>query len=221
MRFIYIYIALIIGDLIAQALRPQFPFVEYIFKPALMISLLFYFNKQSILRGGNQDWWIVLALGFSCLGDIALMFEGGFLIGLGNFLIAHICYIVAFLKDCKGFIFTKRDRWAGILVILLYGIGLIGFLMPYLNEMKIPVIIYATTILTMLLTTLNRWKSVSWESFQWVFLGATLFVISDSMIAISQFVGKFPLSGILIMVTYAFGQYMIVQGYLKKRIAFR
>ena len=216
MRFIYLFLALLIGDLIAQSFRPQYPFLEYIFKPALMISLIFYFQKQSLLRGGKQDWWILLALIFSCFGDIALMFNGGFLIGLGNFLIAHICYIFAFLKDNRGIIFTKKDRLMGVIGILIYGVALLFYLIPHLGAMTIPVVIYASTILTMLLTTLNRWKSVRWDSFQWVFLGAILFVISDSLIAVSRFVGQFPLSGILIMVTYALGQYLIIEGYLKK-----
>jgi uncharacterized membrane protein YhhN len=220
MRFIYLFLALLIGDLIAQSFRTQYPFLEYIFKPALMVSLIFYFQKQSLLRGDKQDWWILLALIFSCFGDIALMFSGGFLIGLGNFLIAHICYILAFLKDNRGIIFTKKDRLMGVIAILIYGIALLFYLIPHLGAMTIPVVIYASTILTMLLTTLNRWKSVRWESFQWVFFGAILFVISDSLIAVSRFVGQFPLSGILIMVTYALGQYLIIEGYLKKRNTF-
>jgi uncharacterized membrane protein YhhN len=220
MRFIYLFLALLIGDLIAQNFRTQYPSLEYIFKPALMISLIFYFRKQSLLRGGKQDSWILLALVFSCFGDIALMFNGGFLIGLGSFLIAHICYILVFLRDNRGLVFSKKDRRIGVLVILIYGIGLLIYLIPHLGAMTIPVIIYASTILTMLLTTLNRWKSVGWESFEWVFLGAILFVISDSLIAINRFVGQFPLSGIVVMVTYALGQYLIIAGYLKKRKTF-
>lgn len=217
MRFFYLYILLLIGDLVAQNFRESYPYIEYTFKPALLLSLMIYFYQRSLLKGGRQDRWILYALFFSWVGDIALMFKGGFLPGLVNFLIAHICYIIAFLKDNKGWVFTKKDRLLGVLIIILYGLFLIFYLIPYLGEMTIPVIIYAITILGMLLTTLNRWKTIHWESFQWVFLGAVLFVISDSLIAISRFVGEFPLSGILVMVTYALGQYMIVEGYLRKK----
>lgn len=217
MRFFYLYIFLLIGDLISQNFRETYPFIEYAFKPSLMLALMVYFYKQSLLRGARQDWWILYALFFSWIGDIALMFQGGFLIGLANFLMAHICYIIAFLRDNQGWIFLKKDRLFGWVIILLYGAGLLFVLIPSLGEMKIPVIIYASTILTMLLITLNRWKTVRWDSFQNVFLGAILFVISDSMIAISRFVSSFPFSGILIMITYAIGQYLIIDGYLKKR----
>ena len=145
------------------------------------------------------------------------MFAGGFLPGLGSFLIAHLFYIFAFLQDNQGFIFSKKDRIHWGVMVLLFGIGLMGYLLPHLGQMQIPVGVYSSTILVMLLTALNRWKSVSSLSFQWVLAGAILFVLSDSMIAISRFVAPFSLSGICIMVTYAVGQYLIVMGYLKKK----
>ncbi len=225
MTFRTLFFVILIGDLIAQNFRESYPSGEYIFKPALMISLAVYFytliKEQFAITGrqwGNkQDKFILAALIFSCLGDIALMFKGGFLPGLGSFLIAHIFYIFAFLQDNQGFIFSKKDRMHWGILVVLFGMGLMGYLLPYLGQMQIPVGIYSTIILVMLLTALNRWKNVSSPSFQWILLGAVLFVLSDSMIAISRFVALFPLSGILIMVTYAIGQYLIVMGYLQKK----
>lgn len=227
MSFRNLYFLILAGDLISLAFREQYPIGEYIFKPALMISLAIYFyqtiQKRQYSTEGNhsdktakQNYLILAALVFSCMGDIALMFKGGFLPGLGSFLIAHVLYILAFLYDNQGFIFTKMDRLLWSVLVLIAGMSLILYLLPHLGQMSIPVTIYATTILTMLLTTLNRWKSVNSTSFQWVLLGAGLFVISDSMIAISRFVQPFALSGLLIMVTYALGQYLIVMGHLKK-----
>lgn len=227
MSFRSLYFFILAGDLIALTFREQYPIGEYIFKPALMISLATYFyqtmpkQQSSIDRNHShnmpkQDYLILAALIFSCLGDIALMFKDGFLPGLSFFLIAHVLYIIAFLYDNKGFIFSKIDRLLWSVIILAAGVGLILYLLPHLGQMSIPVVIYAITILTMLLTTLNRWKSVNNSSFQWVFLGASLFVISDSMIAISRFVQPFIFSGSLIMLTYALGQYLIVMGYLKR-----
>ena len=83
------------------------------------------------------------------------------------------------------------------------------------SALQIPILAYGLTILTMLLTALNRWKSVEKTSFQWVFIGAILFVLSDSLIAISRFVQPFAMSGIAIMLTYAAGQFLIVEGVLK------
>ena len=71
------------------------------------------------------------------------------------------------------------------------------------------------TILIMLLMALHRLGNVSAMSFKYVIIGAALFVISDSMIAISKFVMSFPMDGVLIMATYGVGQYLIVEGFLK------
>ena len=225
MTFRKLFFLILIGDLIAQNFREAYPIGEYMFKPALMISLAVYFYiviKERLVTterewGDKQDKFILMALIFSCLGDIALMFADGFLPGLGSFLIAHLFYIFAFLQDNHGFIFSKKDRMHWGVLVLLFGIGLMGYLLPHLGEMQIPVGVYSTTILVMLLTALNRWKSVLSLSFQWVLSGAVLFVLSDSIIAISRFVAPFSLSGIWIMVTYAIGQYLIVMGYLHKK----
>jgi uncharacterized membrane protein YhhN len=41
--------------------------------------------------------------------------------------------------------------------------------------------------------------------------GAILFVLSDSMLAINQFIQPFPLAGVGIMLTYGLAQLFIVQ----------
>jgi uncharacterized membrane protein YhhN len=78
-----------------------------------------------------------------------------------------------------------------------------------------PVAAYSITILTMLQTALNRWKNVEKTTFQWVFLGAVIFVISDSLLAINRFVEAFNFAGFSIILTYAIGQYLIINGVLK------
>ena len=82
--------------------------------------------------------------------------------------------------------------------------------------MKIPVIIYTVVILTMLTSALNREKKVNRQSYILVLVGAILFVISDSIIAIDKFRYHFALSGIAIMSTYVTAQYFIAIGCLKQ-----
>lgn len=218
MRFPVFYFLLLLGDLTARYFQNDLPYLEYFFKPALLMSLGFYFFRQSnALKQGSTDYFMLSAIVFSCLGDILLMFDGQFILGLGAFLIAHISYIFAFLADNKGLVFNKKDRLLGVVLILAWGIGFIFYLSPHLGNLKIPVFAYSATILTMLLTALNRWKSVRFESFQWVFMGAISFVLSDSLLAINKFAQPLPFAGFLIMLTYGIGQYLIVEGYLKNR----
>jgi uncharacterized membrane protein YhhN len=102
------------------------------------------------------------------------------------------------------------------MLILAYGVGLFGALLPHLGALQIPVGIYTLVILGMLLTVLNRWRSVSTPSFAFTLFGAVQFVLSDSMIAINKFAMPFVGASYAIMLLYAFGQWLIVEGFLMK-----
>lgn len=212
----FIFIIIIAGDLTGRVMQSET--LDYIFKPLLMIWLLgFYYQKLE----GKLDTFaklIVGALVFSWGGDVSLMFvrqaEIFFVLGLGNFLVAHVLYVIAYYKSVsitgqQGFI-RQQPIWA--LPFLLLGVGLYTYLFPHLKELAIPVLVYASTIVLMAVFALNRKGSTNYTSYQWVFLGAFLFVISDSFIAINKFVIPVPQAGLIIMVTYIAAQYLIVKG---------
>jgi uncharacterized membrane protein YhhN len=215
MRFTYLFICLLLADLTAVLLASK-P-LEYVFKPAVMLALGIYFYQKT--KNGidkKQRNRVLFGAFFSLLGDVFLMFSGGFIFGLAAFLTAHIFYISAFYLDNNGFIFKKSDRILPATGILAYGVVFLSIVLPKVeNALLLPVAIYGITILTMLLTALNRWKSVEKTTFQWVFLGAIIFVISDSLLAINRFVQPFNFSGFGIMLTYGIGQFLIINGVLK------
>jgi uncharacterized membrane protein YhhN len=204
--------------LFAITFRQEFPFFEWITKPSLLISLGIYFyfksKKEKILRG-SQRAFILAAIILSCLGDVFLLFENKFIFGLGSFLMAHVCYISAFIQDNQGWIFFKKDRRFWIISVGLYGIVFMSYLFPYLGSMIIPVCIYSMAILTMFLTVINRWKSVSYDNFWWVLIGAIFFCLSDSLLAINLFAQPVPFGNILVITTYAVGQFMMILGSLR------
>lgn len=193
--------------------------LEYLSKPLLMLILMsmLWMHPQRNKMGVGV---LMAALFFSWGGDVFLMFESEhelfFIFGLLSFLIAHICYIILFTKDAK-LPWLKRNIWAAI-PFLLYGVGLMSLLWPYLNELKIPVLVYASSIMGMGLTALNRKGNVSNSSFWMVFIGALLFVLSDSMIAINKFYEPIAYAQIWIMITYALSQWMIVKGWINGRV---
>ncbi len=168
-------------------------------KPLLLpIIIWFYFtySQQNVFRI-NQ--WFLSGLILSFLGDVFLLFEWGFMPGLGSFLLAHICYIVYFFK------IKKKNAWSWLPFVLLYLGSFIYYLYPYLNEMKIPVVIYAITIVTML------YFSISTSSLLLI-LGAVLFVISDSVLAINMFVQHSTEKDLIVMITYVLAQLILVLG---------
>jgi len=189
--------------------------VHYIAKPAIVLSLLFFFMKTSKHLSKSLKHLTIVALVFSLLGDVLLMFVGQtqhfFTAGLVAFLLAHLMYILLFLKHRN-----KEKGAIGFLVLLLvYASGLFYLLKGGLGEMLIPVIVYMIIILSMATTAFLRKNKVNSASYSLVFTGALFFMISDSILALNKFYQPIPLSDISIMLTYALAQFLIVLGVLK------
>ncbi len=159
----------------------------------------------------SQKIALILALLFSWFGDILLVFEGQlyFMLGLGAFLIAHLTY---------SFIYFKKFEWQPIR--LLPFIGFIGlFCFGILNDalpdgLAIPVYVYMVVICIMAYFATCR--NIKGESYEYVLLGAILFIISDAFIAVNQFLNAVPFSAFWVMTTYGLAQFFIVKGLLKE-----
>ncbi len=224
-QLILVYFLIVVLELLAELLGGlkgiRLPI--YIIKPFLMPMLMVILYRSIDTKPIHIMYKLVFtALFFSWWGDIFLMLQlpnlNLFLPGLVSFLLAHVGYILAFRKITIVPI-KKNITWAPILVAF-YGFGLIIGLERFGNEgfdeMKIPVIIYATVIMMMVISAIFRLGRVNEYSFKWVLIGAILFLVSDSMIAIGKFSDYFDASPtllrVLIMLTYALGQFYIVRG---------
>lgn len=201
------------------------PYGIWTFKPLLMPLLMFWYYKETKAKF-TFDKILLASLFFSWWGDNFLMPEIfktdiNFLLGLGSFLIAHLLYIKVFSMTPKNESYIKKN-WFIPLIFLAYGLSLILFLfqsdVPGFKEMSIPVIIYATIIMLMVVTAINRKFNVNTKSYQWVLIGALLFMVSDTLIALSRFTYLFEnaqfIARLLIMPLYVIGQYYIVRGAL-------
>ena len=133
-----------------------------------------------------------------------------FILGLGSFLISHVWYVVVYLGTGED---SPRRGIHKIMTPLLpvYGIGLLAFLWPHLGELLIPVILYAAIICTMGITASRR-RDPNTISYWMMLVGALLFILSDSILAINKFYTNYHLSGVSIMLTYILAQYAIVKG---------
>jgi uncharacterized membrane protein YhhN len=186
-------------------------------KPLIMISLLGYYWVS--MPAGQRSLVLMVAMFFSWVGDVLLMFSGAgfFLAGLGGFLVAHIFYVMAYRQHKRtegdGLHGVQKVRYA--FPVILAGTGLLVILMPVLGDMTIPVALYAAVLVVMVLTALFRFGHTNLRSFWMVFAGATLFMISDSTIAINKFLQPIPQSGLLIMSTYMAAQWLIVEGLIR------
>jgi uncharacterized membrane protein YhhN len=195
--------------------------LQYIAKPLLMPVLILGLPDAS----GSSDQvstkkYIISGLFFSWLGDMCLLFEDRhqlfFIFGLVCFLTTHIFYIIYFLKIRSGNICLLKKQPLLPLLVIAYGISLVWLLYPHLADLKIPVMVYAAVICTMLICSLHIFNKVNSPA-NWYFLsGALLFVISDSLLAINKFYQPFDYSGILIILSYCAAQYFIVNGFIKQ-----
>lgn len=190
---------------------------RYFTKPSLLMALIlyFYFNKKN--RNSKTKIFTLIALVFSLMGDVLLMFDARsplfFMSGLVAFLLAHVFYIVIFWRRKN----SKINPFGMIAILIIYAIVLFYLLKNNLEALLIPVVFYVIVILMMVISAFLRQKKVSKISFVFVFLGAILFVISDSILALNKFYMPLRFSNISIMLTYAMAQYFIVFGLIKQR----
>lgn len=186
-------------------------------KPLLVSLLAVWFWRSTRGQNSTLRKFLLLGLIFSVGGDTLLMFveygprlEVFFLLGLGSFLIAQLCYaygLHAYAKNDEGAV--GRNPWilffflgylAGILVSIWSGIP---------RPMRVPVTIYATAIVAMAVSAANLFGQIPIRLFLGFFGGVLLFVLSDSLIAINKFGTPFAGARLAIMSTYIFGQLLI------------
>ena len=143
----------------------------------------------------------ILALLFSLWGDVLLMFtandEGFFIAGLISFLLAHIMYILVFLRDRND----KKSILPFMALLLVYATGLFFLIKDGLGDLFIPVLIYMIVILAMATTAFKRKGMVLHYGYLYVFIGAIFFMISDSLLAVNKFYTALPYSNVSIMLT--------------------
>lgn len=213
--WLIVFVIVLLAELVAiQMGNVQW---QFFFKPLIIPALTGYFINETKLVTSGFKKWILLALLFSWMGDVLLLFQEDnalfFLLGLSTFLLAHVFYIIFFhfIRVKEN---VKSNPWLLVLVVIYYAM-LISLLSPYLNDMKLPVRIYGVIISFMLMLALHMLKIKNKRAGLWMMTGALLFVLSDSILAINKFFYSFEMAGIVIMLTYGLAQLFIVKGAVK------
>lgn len=206
----------------------HFPIPAFIAKALIVLSLMVFYHLSV---KGNYDLFhrlIMAGLFFSWIGDIVLQIPDSgllpgvsgdlfFIGGLGSFFLTQLIYLISFsLPRGRNLILSSRIYQA--LLVFVFGGIVLYYLYRHLGDMKVPVIAYLAVILSMLIAALNRYGKVNGLSYILVVIGALLFVISDSVIAINKFQMKISFAGVIIMITYAAAQYLIAIGCIRQNI---
>ncbi|XP_036893937.1 lysoplasmalogenase [Sturnira hondurensis] len=144
--------------------------------------------------GGARTAALQVALLFSALGDVCLIWPQAFLWGVLAFTQAQLLYI---------WVFGIRPLRLGLLLpILLVSLLFFGVLLPHLPpDMVLPLTAYGLALNTMLWRGLARGGRACW--------GATLFAISDALLAWNTFIQPLAHGRLLVMATYYAAQVFI------------
>jgi uncharacterized membrane protein YhhN len=194
-------------------------------KPALMPLLSAYLGVAAarLRRSDIPLFAVQTALWFSCAGDVALMLDRKEAFGAGilAFAVAHAFYIYAFLGGINASEHLRLDRLALALPLFVFGYIVYGTVHPQLAGepmlIRVGIVVYMGFLLANAFSAFLRRLSVGALSSAAILVGATLFVESDSLIALGRFGpegARLPLVGTAIMATYIIGQYLIVRGCL-------
>jgi uncharacterized membrane protein YhhN len=191
--------------------------IAWYIKPFLIpfLILTVYFHRDF-----TSKKYLLTALIFSWFGDIILLFsdrdERYFIAGLVAFLLSHLAYILLFNKQIKPKnTKSKAVFWIGVTSIIAYLIIMMAMLLPTLDDLIIPVFVYALVISTMLLFAFKGFLIWDTPANWFILIGAIVFVSSDSILAFNKFYQPVAWSSFLIMITYLAAQYLIVIGILK------
>lgn len=139
------------------------------------------FIAVGVLAGASGPFamWVVGGLVLGAVGDIALLGKSdrAFMGGLVAFLLGHLAYVVAIAQV------VSPAQWAQPVAIApaLVGAGALAWLWPHLGSMKLPVIVYVVTIVSMVIGALATHHTV-------LTVGAILFFASDLAVARDKFV---------------------------------
>jgi uncharacterized membrane protein YhhN len=183
--------------------------VERITKPAAMVALL----AVAALAGAGDTAsgrWLLLALVLGLVGDVLLLddSESRFVAGLSVFLLGHLAFVASFVA-------AGQDRpgwgWFGLAVAsasLAVGRGIL----PGARAAGGPTLAFAVAAYMLVIGAMavTGWATGSLL----VGLGVSLFVVSDTVLALGRFVERQPWTGPVTMLTYHGAQVLIVAGLL-------
>lgn len=183
----------------------------FLSKPFLITTLVVVY----LAAVKKPNFWYVSALFFSFWGDVLLLFKDQFFMyGLASFLIAHFLYIKITASYIYEISFQK---------VLVASLPFVVFLLSFwylifdnLGEMKIPVIVYGFVIAAFGVVSLLNYIQGKNTANLWLLLGASLFIISDSLIALNKFYEPKQFYSISIMITYIVAQYLICRAIIAR-----
>ena len=166
------------------------------------------------LSGGRMMAWITAGVGLGTVGDFAnaglLGALSGTLVAMGAFGLGHLCYVT-------GLLGALRERGArlpatALAVVVWWLLGALGWYLVVLlapeHELAWPALAY--TLLLAATAGFATALAVTDRRFVLLAAGAALFLLSDLILAVELFRGRFVQDTLAVWVPYGVGQMLIV-----------
>lgn len=206
------------GAILGAELGGPWLWLHYLCKPLAMVMIITTLNVPG-LRVGRYRTAVLVGMLSSLAGDVLLMLpQDLFVPGLLAFLLAHLCYIVAFIPGG-----TIAGRLVGTLGYAVFaGINLALLLPRVPADMRVPVLAYVLVLVVMAAAAAARAWSLRRDpalaaSARMAALGALLFVASDSVLAWDRFSDGVSVAVLPILSTYFAAQWCIARSVVLKR----
>lgn len=179
-----------------------------------LLAVLAYLESAADTQHRADALLLGTALLFSSNGDVLLDLDPKrlFIAGLAMFLLAHIVYIVLFVRNWPRPVRLSGMQTALIVAIILYAGAVGAWLVPSLGSIAVPVMLYMAAITMMVVSTV-----VARFTRPWVVIGAILFLTSDSLLAVNKFKTAIPLRDYLVWGTYYLAQLSIAAGFITEK----
>lgn len=176
------------------------------------------FSVAALALGGvalGAPHWIVAGLALGAVGDFALTRSGAraFLAGMGAFGLGHLAYAVGFWQMGQGVAPLAWAAWGMMAALVLLVAGTEVWLAPFTRALRWPVRLYGIVIGVMAGTVLLLPPGPGHWALR---IGAILFVLSDTLLAIRLFRARRPglvwVLSVALWPAYWLGQALILAG---------
>jgi uncharacterized membrane protein YhhN len=214
-KFSILYFIVLVIDIYVKLNLQSLPY-RYISKPLviLLLFLFYYFNTLEKIK--NKKAWVVLGLFCFLLGDLLIINHTNLIFLSVSLLFFALAKIFLSLRFSHKLDFDVIGLIPFSIAIFAYTVFIVSFLYDSVGDFLIPVLCsFFLSILFIQFAFLRR-GVVSRVSYLYVFYGALLYMLSESMVAIKTFKTDLPFQDILIMLFYGIAVYLIVFGIVKE-----
>jgi len=187
--------------------------IRRILNPLIIPMLILYYIFSVPFK--DFHWLVILGLICCLIGNYFFMSyqdEEMFLNGIIVLLIGNFFYIISFTQtfvNISGLLLWKFFLLIPGLLIILYSYSQIK---GEMEIMQMAMFIYIAIMTIMYCCAVFRMPASGGLDYWFVWIGATLFMLSSAIIAIDTFSTEIPSTGVYILSTFYLAQFFIVQG---------